>query len=180
VRPRHTHQIPGCTAQDAGLLGGCSEADLARLAAIARRREVAPGDVIHDQGSVALAAYLMVAGTADVLVAGRPTGSLDPGALFGHADVLSRRPYGSTVIARTPVSVWEVDGPRLDELLTTTPTLVRAVLRDLSDRVRWIDTRAEHGSWSPLTTDITPLTTDIAPLTTDITPLTTDIARLTA
>ena len=104
---------------------------------------------------MALSAYLLVAGTADVLVAGEPSGSLDRGALFGHTDVLARRPYGSTVVARTPVALWEVDGPRLDELLTTTPTLVRAVLRDLSDRVRWIDTRRPGvADWSPLTTDL--------------------------
>jgi CRP-like cAMP-binding protein len=156
---RHHHPHSVCTAQDADLLGSCSEGDIARLAAIAQRRELAPGEVIHDQGDVALAAYLLVAGTADVLVAGEPTGSIDRGALFGHADVLARQPYASTVVARTPVALWEVDGPRLDELLTTTPSLVRAVLRDLSDRVRWIDTsRPGIADWSPLTTDLTRLT----------------------
>jgi CRP-like cAMP-binding protein len=166
VRARRNQSPPNmhssrsaCTPQDADLLGGCSEGDLARLAAISERRELAAGDVIHDQGSVALAAYLLVAGSANVLVAGQPAGSLDRGALFGHADVLSRRPYASTVVARTPVALWEVDGPRLDELLTTTPSLVRAVLRDLSDRVRWIDTRRPgFADWSPLTTDLTQLT----------------------
>jgi len=116
-------------AATAGLLAACSTADQARLRAVARERTLEPGQTLFDQGSVALAGYLVTEGGADVLVGGRQVAEVGAGALVGEVDVLGRRPYRNSVVAGTPLTVWQIDAPDLDRLLAEAPTFARAVER---------------------------------------------------
>jgi len=117
-------------------LGNFSVADHARVRAVARLRELAPGDCLFDQGSVATAAFLVTGGTADILVRGAPVGEIGAGAILGDSDVLGRRTYGTRVEARSPLTVWEIDAADLDRLLVEAPTFARALARDLGRRLR--------------------------------------------
>ena len=73
------------------VLENFSVADHDRVRAVARARELQPGDCLFDQGSVATAAFLVTGGSAAVLAQGRPVGEIGAGDVLGDADVLGRR-----------------------------------------------------------------------------------------
>jgi CRP-like cAMP-binding protein len=127
------------SASVAGLLGEFSVADLARLRAVARERRLEPGDRLYDQGSVAIASYLVTEGRAGILVRGEHLTEVGAGAMIGDVDVLGRRPYCATVLAVTPMVVWQIDAGDLDRLLMEAPTFARAMARDLSHRLRTVE-----------------------------------------
>ena len=117
-------------------LGNFSVADHTRIRAVARLRELLPGDCLFDQGSVATAAFLVTGGEADVIVQGRAVGEIVAGGIVGDVDVLGRHPYRCRVEARTPLTVWQIDALDLDRLLVDAPTFARALARDLGRRLR--------------------------------------------
>jgi CRP-like cAMP-binding protein len=118
------------------VLESFSVADHARVRAVARTKDLQPGDCLYDQGSVATAAYLVTGGTAAVLAAGRTVATTGAGDILGDADVLGRRTYRTRVEALTPLTVWQIDAHDLDRLLVDAPTFARALARDLSRRLR--------------------------------------------
>jgi CRP-like cAMP-binding protein len=118
------------------VLESFSVADHARVRAVARNRELQPGDCLYDQGAVATAAFLVTSGTAAQLVRGRSVGVIGTGDVLGDADVLGRRPYRTRVEALTPLTVWQIDAHDLDRLLVDAPTFARALARDLGRRLR--------------------------------------------
>jgi CRP-like cAMP-binding protein len=117
------------------VLESFSVTDHARVRAVARPRELQPGDCLYDQGAVATAAFLVTSGTAAQLVRGRSVGVLGTGDVLGDADVLGRRPYRTRVEALTPLTVWQIDAHDLDRLLVDAPTFARALARDLGRRL---------------------------------------------
>jgi CRP-like cAMP-binding protein len=120
----------------AEVLESFSVTDHARVRAVARPRELQPGDCLYDQGAVATAAFLVTGGTAAQLVRGRSVGVVGAGGVLGDADVLGRRPYRTRVEAITPLTVWQIEAPDLDRLLVDAPTFARALARDLGRRLR--------------------------------------------
>ncbi|HEU5309515.1 MAG TPA: Crp/Fnr family transcriptional regulator [Acidimicrobiia bacterium] len=118
------------------VLESFSVTDHARVRAVARPRELQPGDCLYDQGAVATAAFLVTSGTAAQLVRGRSVGVIGTGDVLGDADVLGRRPYRTRVEALTPLTVWQIDAHDLDRLLVDAPTFARALARDLGRRLR--------------------------------------------
>ena len=118
------------------VLESFSVADHDRVRAVARARELQPGDCLFDQGSVATAAFLLTEGTAAVLAQGQPVGEIHAGNLLGDADVLGRRTYRARVEALTQLTVWQIDAHDLDRLLVDAPTFARALARDLGRRLR--------------------------------------------
>jgi CRP-like cAMP-binding protein len=130
-------RAPGrARVQPEDFLGNFSVADHARVRAVARLRELYPGDCLFDQGSVATAAFLVTGGQAEVIVRGRPVGEIAAGSIIGDVDVLGRHPYRCRVEARTPLTVWQIDALDLDRLLVDAPTFARALARDLGRRLR--------------------------------------------
>jgi CRP-like cAMP-binding protein len=118
------------------VLESFSVIDHERVRAVARSRELAPGECLYDQGSVATAAFLVTGGTAAILAQGRSVGMISAGSILGDADVLGRRPYRTRVEAVTPMTVWEIQAHDLDRLLVDAPTFARALARDLGRRLR--------------------------------------------
>jgi CRP-like cAMP-binding protein len=122
----------------------CSRADVARLAAAARVVEVRRGHVVSRQGDAASRCSLVVEGAVELRVADRPTTNVGPGGWVGHVDVLDRSPYQATAVALTEVMLWELDASDLDRLLVEAPTFARAVVRELSHRLRSLEVRAHE------------------------------------
>ena len=126
------------------VLRDCSRADAARLAAAARVVTVHPGHVVSRQGDAASRCSLVVDGTVELRVATRPTSSVGPGGWIGRVDVLDRSPYHATAVAVTDVTLWEFDATDLDRLLLEIPTFARAVVRELSHRLRSLEIRVHE------------------------------------
>ena len=119
-----------------GILAGCPPTELDLIAGVGRVASVPAGRILCEQGRLALDCMLIEAGQADVLVGTRRVASAGPGETIGEIGVLDRMPRSATVVARTDMQVRVIDAGDFDALLRAAPTFSRAVLRELSGRVR--------------------------------------------
>ncbi len=123
-------------AMTVDVLESFSVADHDRVRAVARARELQPGDCLYDQGAVATAAFLVTGGIGAVLQQGRVVKEITAGDILGDADLLGRRTYRTRIEAVTPLTVWQIDALDFDRLLVDAPTFARALARDLGRRLR--------------------------------------------
>ena len=96
------------------VLESFSVADHDRVRAVARPRELQPGDCLYDQGAVATAAFLVTGGVGAVVQRGRVVNEITAGDILGDADVLGRRTYRTRIEAVTQLTVWQIDAHDLD------------------------------------------------------------------
>ncbi|MDJ0869828.1 MAG: cytochrome P450 [Myxococcota bacterium] len=114
----------------------CSHGDLDRVAGLASREaRFAPGERLFAEGDPARDCYVIVDGEAEVTVAGRFLSSVGEGESVGEMGLLDQGPRTATVVARTPVTVQVIDAGGFDRLLDETPSVTRALLRQVSRRL---------------------------------------------
>ena len=119
----------------------CKDEDLDRVAALARSEaRFEPGDVVYKEGDPARDCYVIVEGETDVTVSGRFVGTIGEGESVGEMGLLDQAPRTATVVARTPVVVQVIDARSFDRLLDESPSVSRALLRQVS---RWLRARGE-------------------------------------
>src|SRR6266498_1217432 len=78
---------------------------------------VAPGELIVEQGQAADAFYAIGSGQVEVHEDGTLVRTLGPGAHFGEIALLQRIPRTASVVARTPVRAFRLDRDGFDGLL---------------------------------------------------------------
>lgn len=110
------------------------------LAFSATRLDVAAGDVLFLQGEASDAAYVILDGTAVIEVAAggaaHEVARLGRDTVVGEMGVLTGEARSATVRAGAPMTVLRMDGDLFLSLLDRTPSLCRAVLRDLAVRLQ--------------------------------------------
>jgi cytochrome P450 len=122
------------------LFENCGDAELDRLAeAVGPEVGVPAGTVLFREGDAARDCTVILEGEADVLVAGRYVGSAGPGESVGEMGLLDDAPRSATVVARTPLRARVIDAAAFDALLDDAPSVSRALLRQLSRRLRALD-----------------------------------------
>ncbi len=118
------------------LLRECSDADMDRVAAVARNElRFEPGDVLYEEGDPARDCYLIVEGETEITISGRFLGSSGPGESVGEMGLLHQGPRTATVVARTPVTVQVIEAAGFDRLLDEALSVTRALLRQVSRRL---------------------------------------------
>ena len=100
---------------------------------------VQPGHVLTEQGRMESNVYLVVDGSADVLVSSRPVAEIGAGESIGEMAVVDNWPRSASVIARTPMRLYEVSGETFLKMLDEVPTVARALAQLLSARLRRLD-----------------------------------------
>src|SRR5438445_13504352 len=85
------------------LFQGFSPAELARVAELVEEVSAETGAVLMEQGKPGQECYVVVEGTADVLVAGDKVAELGKGELIGEMALIDKRPRSATVKAKTPM-----------------------------------------------------------------------------
>ncbi len=119
------------------LFRGCDDADLDRVVALARRElHFESGDPLYEEGDPARDCYLIVAGDAEVTIAGRFLADVGEGEIIGEIGLLDRGPRSATVVARTPLVVQVIEADAFDRLLEEAPSVTEALLRQVSRRLR--------------------------------------------
>jgi CRP-like cAMP-binding protein len=118
----------------------CSRKDLEAVAAITTERALEAGTVLCDQGRVARECFIVLDGSADVEINGRPVATIGPGEAIGEMGLLDHLPRSATVTARTPMSVYVIESDPFEKVLQTSG-VARALLELLSRRIRDL----EHG-----------------------------------
>lgn len=127
------------------LLAGCTRRELAEVAALSVPASLPAGTVLTREGQTGGLAYVLEAGTCDVLRGGRKVASLGPGDVVGELSLIDGGPRTATVRAVTDVDALEIAGRDLQRLLRHAPGLRRSLLCALAARVREVDRRAAGG-----------------------------------
>jgi CRP-like cAMP-binding protein len=116
--------------------------DLPRLAGMLGDEVTVPaGHVLTEQGRMASEAWLVIDGNADVIVGKRAVASIGPGESIGEMAVVDNWPRSASVVARTPMRVYEIPADRFLAMLDEVPTVARALTQLLSARLRKLDIR---------------------------------------
>jgi CRP/FNR family cyclic AMP-dependent transcriptional regulator len=109
------------------------------VARIARRVEVAAGDVITAEGDRDDRFYTFADGTARVTIGRRTMATLVPGDFFGEVSLLDPGPRTATVTASTDVVLYRIEGAAFRDLLLEAPFVAVSILRGLARRLRAVD-----------------------------------------
>ena len=113
----------------------CSQAELARIAAIATQIEIPKGEVLLKQGERGDDFFVLVKGSADVRKGKTHVRSLKAGDFAGEIALLSDTPRTATVTATSPVTALRATRKGFSELLTTSPAIQKKVLVALANRL---------------------------------------------
>lgn len=114
-------------------------ARLKLLAFTSERVQFSNGQRFFSQGDMSDAAYLILDGTAHVLL-NTPTGEikvaeLGQSALVGEMGILSETPRSATIMAAELTTALRIDKRVFLELLAQFPQIALAVMRELAERL---------------------------------------------
>ena len=132
VPPRTESAIDWLRA--APLLEGCSQAELSRVASLARRIDAAAGQTLTAEGEPGTTFYLIATGRATVKRGGVQLASLGPGSYFGEIAILERGPRTATVTADTPMRMFEIEAADLGALIRDIPLVGARIEAVLAER----------------------------------------------
>jgi CRP-like cAMP-binding protein len=126
----------------AGMLGevplftGLDQNGLEEIARAAHVAELSDGQVIARQGQPVFSLYVLLTGTATVRMQSGDVVQLARGACVGELGLLDGQPATATVTADRPMWVMKLPSSAFAEILDRHPSISRALLRTLAERLR--------------------------------------------
>jgi small-conductance mechanosensitive channel len=122
--------------------------ELSHLAANLVAAPFVADDVMTRQGSEGHWLYIIVDGTADVIVRNGNqsvnVAQLGPGSFFGEWSLLTGEPRHATVVARTDVNCYRLDKRSFEEILHSRPSIAEETAAILAKRRIELDAKVEH------------------------------------
>jgi CRP-like cAMP-binding protein len=118
------------------LFAGASKKELQAIASAVKEVDHDAGDVLATEGQSGVGFFLIVDGTARVIVNGRTRGRMGPGDVFGEIAVLDGGPRSATVIAETHVKMLGLTPWVFKGLLAQYPSLTMKLLHVVAARLR--------------------------------------------
>jgi CRP-like cAMP-binding protein len=118
------------------LFAGCGERDLLGLESLMTRVDVVAGRELTRSGERGEEFFVVANGHAEVRQHGRVIAGLGPGSFFGEMALLDGGLRTATVIAATPMELYVLSKREFRELLDSSPTVARNMLRSMSSRLR--------------------------------------------
>jgi CRP-like cAMP-binding protein len=101
-------------------------------------REGEPGDVM----------YVLITGTANIVVGGAVIEEAGPGALLGELALIDAAPRAATVVATTDCRLAPLNKEQFHTLIRGTPYFATEVMKVMADRLRRMDGRMAGGPGS--------------------------------
>lgn len=95
-----------------------------------------PGDVLCQEGTPGDCFFMIVDGEAEVRKARKVLRIMEPGEVFGEMSLLTGEPRSATVVARTPMELYQLNREHFDRVLAWSPHLAWALSRSLARRLR--------------------------------------------
>lgn len=95
-----------------------------------------PGDVLCEEGTPGEYFYMIVNGEAEVRKAQKVVRIMEPGEVFGEMALLTGEPRSATVVARTPMELYQLHQEHFNSVLAWSPHLAWALSRALARRLR--------------------------------------------
>ena len=118
----------------------CTKAKLREVARLAEHVKVNQGETLVREGRSDRELFLILAGTVEVIQAGRRVNALGPCDFFGELGALNTGPRSATVTALSDVELLVI-GPREFDSLAQIPGFRNALLRRMAIRLRSVDAR---------------------------------------
>jgi len=97
---------------------------------------LAPGEVLFREGDAGDCMFVLLEGTADILVGSRVVETAVKGALLGEMALIDNSPRSASVVAKTECRMAKIDLRRFHFLVQQTPFFATHVMKVLVERVR--------------------------------------------
>lgn len=123
------------------VFNGCSDSFIENFSKLAHERSVPAGTTLLTEGAANDRLVILTTGEAEVSVNGEKVADLrTPGDLIGEISVLTGRLATATIMTRTPVSFFEINGAELNAFLQASQNdfgfqLYRSISRVLSNKI---------------------------------------------
>lgn len=115
---------------------GLKREQIERIAEIAERMLLKPGQTIIQAGEAGMAAYLIVGGKAETVPEpDEEPKAVEPGSLLGEQAMLVEHTYGVTVVCREKVRAFRITREALQAAMATSPALRDHFVSKLSSRL---------------------------------------------
>ena len=118
------------------IFAGLSSRQLGRLAGSSRRTTHHAGHEIAKEGEGAMALHILLDGTAEVSVHGRPRRELHAGDYFGEISLIDGKKRSATVTATSDLHTLAVPHGAFQKLLETEPGFAAGLLKLICARLR--------------------------------------------
>ncbi|ACK66733.1 cyclic nucleotide-binding protein [Rippkaea orientalis PCC 8801] len=112
------------------------EAEKQAIAKLVTPVYVKPHHVICREGDQGDYFYMIAQGEAEVIKGRKVITVLGAGEIFGEMSLLTGEPRSATVIARTPMELYQLNEENFGQVLTRSPHLACALSRTLARRLR--------------------------------------------
>jgi len=118
------------------MLHSLSPSEMQAIIPLLKPLTVKPGTVLCREGAPGNALFLIVEGDADIFKGPQLMAQLGAGEMFGEMALLTGEERSATVIARTPMELYELDKGDFDAMLSHAPQLASGLSRILARRLR--------------------------------------------
>jgi Cyclic nucleotide-binding domain len=118
------------------LFASLSTRQLNKVARSMKSLKFSAGQTVIATGDTDARFYLIVDGTAKVVAKGRKRAEVGPGAYFGEMAMIDGEPRSASVVALTDLETLSLSRWNFEALLKEQPSVMLAVLRVLSKRLR--------------------------------------------
>lgn len=106
---------------------------------------VRAGNALFRQGEPGDVMYVLITGTADILVGDKVIESAGPGEFLGEMALIDEGPRTATVMAASDCRLVPIDVERFHVLVRETPLFATEVMKTMARRLRKIDRKVEKG-----------------------------------
>ncbi|MGO9341673.1 MAG: cyclic nucleotide-binding domain-containing protein [Acidimicrobiales bacterium] len=113
-----------------------SKRDLKSLAASMKERTFPAGTVITEAGENGIGFFIIDSGTASVIVAGKPVGTLGTGDHFGEIALIDHGPRTATVTAESDLRCYGLTAWDFRPFVQSHPDVAWALLETLAQLLR--------------------------------------------
>jgi CRP-like cAMP-binding protein len=113
----------------------CTRKEVAEIASIADELDLKEGAKLTTEGKSGREFFVIVEGTADVLMKGKWVNSVRQGDFLGEIALVTGRPRTATVQATSPVRVLVITARNFSRLLENNPEIQRKILLSLAERL---------------------------------------------
>ncbi|MEO0825743.1 MAG: cyclic nucleotide-binding domain-containing protein [Cyanobacteria bacterium J06639_16] len=118
------------------MLHSLSPGEMQAIIPLLKSLMVEPNTLLCREGDPGNAMFLIVEGEAEIFKGQQLMARLGPGEMFGEMALLTGEDRSATVIASTPMELYELDRTDFDAMLTRSPQLASGLSRILARRLR--------------------------------------------
>jgi CRP/FNR family transcriptional regulator, cyclic AMP receptor protein len=125
--------------REVAIFRGLDEKELHRIVEVGKEVRFEPGKVVAEQDGGAAGFHLILDGEVSVDVSGRERARLRSGQYFGEMSLIDGKPRSATVRAEAPTTTFALTSWQFLPLLDEYPSISRALLVELSGRLRRVE-----------------------------------------